>query len=78
MQHVEGGPPVQQLAMLGWAGKGGRQCQDLDRPEAPDHGWMVDGWMDGQTDRWMDGQMDGRTDGWTDRWMDGQVDGSAR
>lgn len=40
---------MQQLAMLGWAGNGGRQCQDLDRPGAADCGWM----MDGRTDGWI-------------------------
>ena len=43
----------------------------------------IDGWMNGQTDgwmnKWMDGQTDGRMDrqrdGWTDEWKDGQMDG---
>ncbi len=33
----------------------------------------MDGWKDGQTDRWMDGwKTDGWIDGWADRWMDGR------
>lgn len=57
VQQVEGRPPVRQLAMLGWAGNGGRQCQDLDRPGAADHGRT----MDGRTDGWI-GVMTGRND----------------
>ena len=40
----------------------------------------MDVWiMNGQTDRWMDNQMDRLIDGWimngqTDRWMDNQMD----
>lgn len=36
---------------------------------------MQRGWIDGQTEAWMNGQMGGRTDGWTDRWADGQMGG---
>ena len=38
-----------------------------------DDGWMMDGWMDGCTCRWIDGQtdacmwMEDWTDGWTGR-----------
>lgn len=41
-----------------------------------DGSWIVNGWMDRQTDRWTDGWMDGQTNGRMDGWiMDGQVDG---
>ena len=39
---------------------------------------QTDGWMDRQTDRWMDGQTNGQTDRWKDsqidRWTDGRTD----
>jgi len=36
--------------------------------------WIY-GWIERQTDRWKDRQMEGQTDGWTDRWMDRQIGG---
>ena len=38
-------------------------------------GWKEEGWMDGQTDRQMYGQMDGQMGRWMDRRMDGWMDG---
>lgn len=43
-------------------------------------GWMIDGQMDGQKDRWMHACIDEWMDGvdgqkWTGTWMDGWVGG---
>ena len=44
--------------------------------EKPTDIWTEDGQTDyGQTDRWIDGGMDGQTDGWRNRQMDGGTDG---
>lgn len=40
---------------------------------------MIDTWMDGCLDRWMDGRIYGRTDidEWMEMWMNGLMNGSA-
>ena len=39
------------------------------------HSRQMDEWMDGQTQRWMNANMDGQIDEWTDGWVDGWMDG---
>ena len=38
----------------------------------------MDGWIDGDTNKWMDGQMETQINGWidgdTNTWMDGQME----
>lgn len=37
--------------------------------------YIMDGGIDGWTDRWTNGRADAWLDGLTDGWMDGQIDG---